>query len=194
LAIELPSVTNPMVKDYPLLMPIPTYALAKFLKNVEIDIVHVHHPFFIGQIANLLGKVKRAKLIFTYHTRYGELVKKFVEENVAIVPGKKIAQMIENRVTSFARKCDAVIATTKTFKKSLSRIYKVPVYFNTTAGLSVSMKHKSSKVVLQKKIKTSQKKNNFIECFSSFGGKEFRTVIANFKANRPKKNSFSNGW
>jgi glycosyltransferase involved in cell wall biosynthesis len=79
-------------------------------------------------------------------------VRKFLEDNFPIIPNEKIADLVEGRVTSFANRCDAVIATTKTFEKELKKRYKSPVYYNSTAGLTKTMKLNENKKVVRKRL------------------------------------------
>ena len=45
------------------------FIMRKF-KELEIDLIHVHHPMLIGWTALYLGKKYKIPVIYTYHTRY----------------------------------------------------------------------------------------------------------------------------
>ena len=36
----------------------------------DIDLIHVHHPVMIGNVATRIGKEFHIPVVFTYHTRY----------------------------------------------------------------------------------------------------------------------------
>lgn len=37
---------------------------------LKFDIIHVHHPMLLGNIAQYLGKKYNITVVYTYHTRY----------------------------------------------------------------------------------------------------------------------------
>ena len=53
----------------PLMKPIDLEMERKF-RELEFDLIHVHHPILIGQRAQYLGKKYNVPVVFTYHTQY----------------------------------------------------------------------------------------------------------------------------
>lgn len=54
-------------------IPIPNliYGYVKnAISTLDIDLIHVHHPVMIGNVATRLGKEFHIPVVFTYHTRY----------------------------------------------------------------------------------------------------------------------------
>lgn len=56
--------------DYDLSLPLIDPAFAKHLMESRLDIVHVHSPFFIGQIGIEYAKVHRIPVVATLHSQY----------------------------------------------------------------------------------------------------------------------------
>ena len=54
--LRFPSLPNPFIKNYPI--PVcPNFKLINHIvKNIKPDVVHVHHPFYIGYIARIIAK------------------------------------------------------------------------------------------------------------------------------------------
>jgi 1,2-diacylglycerol 3-alpha-glucosyltransferase len=88
-----------------------TFAATKF------DIVHVHHPFFMGRKGVSLAKKFNIPVVFTYHTRIDQYA-----ENIPFL--KLIFKNIlsHRMVRRFAQKCNGIIAPTKTAKEYLENI------------------------------------------------------------------------
>ena len=54
-------------------IPIPNliYGYVKnAISTLDIDLIHVHHPVMIGNVATRIGKEFHIPVVFTYHTRY----------------------------------------------------------------------------------------------------------------------------
>jgi glycosyltransferase involved in cell wall biosynthesis len=68
--IRYPSLPNPFLKDMPIPLPFLTPRIVWSLLTQKIDLVHVHHPFYIGSFARFITKIKNIPLIFSYHSRY----------------------------------------------------------------------------------------------------------------------------
>ncbi len=65
--IRYPSLPNPLIKNYPLGVP---FIPINKIKKLNIDIVHTHHPFVIGQVAYQIAEKLDKPLFFTAHTQY----------------------------------------------------------------------------------------------------------------------------
>src|SRR5258706_7479650 len=75
-----PHLDPPFVSRYPSI-PAPTYPgfslplpvsrrLRRLARSLDLDVVHVHHPFLLGVTGRRLARGQRRPLVFTYHTRY----------------------------------------------------------------------------------------------------------------------------
>lgn len=105
-------------------------------KELEIDIIHVHHPILMGQAALHLGKKYKIPVAYTYHTRYEEYlhyvrVYKTLEESAnrneenylgdvedLILEFTK-ERLVPGFIKHFTNKCDLVFAPTDMMKEYL---------------------------------------------------------------------------
>ncbi|GBD95381.1 MAG TPA: glycosyltransferase [Nitrospirae bacterium] len=92
-------------------------AIEKKFMSLHIDIVHVHHPFWMGTRGLKLAKKYNIPVILTYHTR----LEKYAH-NIPLV-----GRLFENAaphylIRRFALKCDAIAAPTFTAKEYLRNI------------------------------------------------------------------------
>lgn len=71
------------------------------------DIVHVHHPFWLGSLGIWIARRRRVPVVYTYHTRL-EHYAHFVP-----LPGMLFRNLISHfLIKRFANKCDGVIVPT----------------------------------------------------------------------------------
>lgn len=108
-------------------------------RELDIDIIHVHHPVLIGNMALYLGKKYSIPVVFTYHTRYEEYLHNIpgycaiekdyrnrengiihsVEEEIINMSKKKI---VPSYLKNFANKCDMIVAPTKLMEEYLDEV------------------------------------------------------------------------
>ncbi len=91
--------------------------IEKKFKNLRINVVHAHHPYWMGTKALKLSKKYNIPLTYTYHTR--------LEKYAHNIP--LFGKLFENKIPhyiikNFAQKCDAVFAPTATAKEYLRNI------------------------------------------------------------------------
>jgi len=56
-------------------LPIPVSILSSLKRkffDLDIDVIHCHHPFFLGRAGQKLGNKYGIPVVYTYHTRYKE--------------------------------------------------------------------------------------------------------------------------
>lgn len=97
---SVPAPTNP---DFSLMVPVSP-RLNMVVKQLELDLIHVHSPFILGQMGAKCARKYDLPLVFTYHTQYDQYVHYF-----------PIAQDLARELTVkyskyFCNKCDLVIA------------------------------------------------------------------------------------
>ena len=88
----------------------------RFLKE-HFDVIHVHHPFWMGKKGLRLGEKYQIPVVLTYHTRF--------DMYADYLPFFRMAfknRLSHQLVKSFAQKCDAVIAPTTTVKEYLENV------------------------------------------------------------------------
>ena len=102
--IRVPAIHHFRNSDFSIELPIPGIA-EKSLNGFWPDIVHSHHPFFLGDTAFRIAVELKSPLIFTHHCLY--------EKNTHYAPAgdspaiKKIAVKL---ATGYANLCDHVFA------------------------------------------------------------------------------------
>ncbi len=104
----------------PLMKPVDLEMERKF-RELEFDIIHVHHPVMIGQRAWYLGRKYGIPVVFTYHTQYEQYLHywkpyHWLKEREGNLE-HKITDFIENQlvlgfVRRFTEGCSLVIAPT----------------------------------------------------------------------------------
>lgn len=91
--------------------PIPNVLTNLFLqkvKELEIDVIHVHHPAIVGNVALMIKKKLGIPIVFTYHTRYEQYLH-YVKplENL-----ERHTEVVEKYLMYFCNQCDLILAPT----------------------------------------------------------------------------------
>lgn len=111
--IRYPSIPNPISKKYPVGLPLIT---PTFFKKIRPDIIHVHHPSFIGQSAAMLAESLKIPLVFTAHTNYQKYL------HLYFPYGKRItSQIIKSSLKNLSKKCFRVVCPSGRIKKEFER-------------------------------------------------------------------------
>lgn len=103
-------------------LPVPT--LEPFLQFGElgVNVVHVHHPFLLGETGLLAARQAGAPVVFTYHTQYEKYV------HYLPIAEDQAEESAIHLSTGFANCCDAVIAPSSDIRKMLiERGVNVPI-------------------------------------------------------------------
>lgn len=118
----LPNVMDPVIK--------------RAFKEIQFDLIHVHHPILIGNTAISLGKKYNIPVVYTYHTRYEQylhhlkpfhkLQSRYHNEKNQVmksVEGKLIHlsknRMVPYYIKKYTKECDLVFAPTSLMKTLL---------------------------------------------------------------------------
>lgn len=90
-----------------------THQIEKLIKNYKPDIIHLHHPFFLGASALTIAKKYGIPTVFTHHTLY--------EEYVHYIPGPLciLKPIIRYIVKQFCDQVDTIIVPSGSVKKYL---------------------------------------------------------------------------
>ncbi|GBF34949.1 glycosyl transferase group 1 [Desulfocucumis palustris] len=109
---SLPAPTNP---GYTLAIPF-SIRLKPVIRNLKLDIIHVHSPFLLGRLGAKYAKRLGIPLVFTFHTLY--------DQYVHYVPlGQEITREITRRLCrDFCNGCDMVITPTGIIAKHLEEL------------------------------------------------------------------------
>lgn len=85
--------------------------IEKEFREGEFDVIHVHHPMMIGNMAEYLSKKYEVPLVFTYHTKY--------EQYLHYIGLSALREVIPAYIRQFTKRCDLVIAPTPQMKQHL---------------------------------------------------------------------------
>ena len=81
--------------------------ISRQLRSFKPDVIHVHHPVWLGSLGLFLARRLRIPVVFTYHTRL-EHYAHFVP-----LPGSLFRNFISHAlIKRFANKCDGIIVPT----------------------------------------------------------------------------------
>lgn len=106
---SIPSIVH---QDFTLAIPVSP-SLKKKLKELEIDVVHVHSPFLLGRLGAKVAKKLNLPLVFTYHTLY--------DQYVHYVPfAQNFNRWVVRKISKdFCNACDLVVVPTGIIKDIL---------------------------------------------------------------------------
>ena len=100
--------------------PVPNVLTKLFAQKIEelrIDVIHVHHPALVGNVALALKRRLRIPVVFTYHTRY--------EEYLHYIAGLKQIEahtgIMEKYLRYFCTHCDLLVAPTPGIRDYLQK-------------------------------------------------------------------------
>ncbi|MGF2733796.1 glycosyltransferase [Marinobacter sp. DUT-1] len=98
------------------------------VKAFRPDIIHVHHPFWLGSLGLFIARTLKVPAVYTYHTRL-EHYAHFVP-----LPGMLFRNLISHAlIKHFANKCDGVIVPTYSTEEYLRMIgVKTPTFVQPT--------------------------------------------------------------
>lgn len=98
------------------------------VKRFAPDVIHVHHPFWLGWVGQLLGRMLGVPVIYTYHTRLEHYA------HYVPLPGPLFRNVVAHTlVKRFANRCDAVIVPTSSAEEYLRTIgVRKPVHVQPT--------------------------------------------------------------
>lgn len=69
--ISIFSLPFPFLSGYKIVLP-PSMKKIKYMKNLEIDLIHTHSPFFLGIYVIVIAKKFSIPVVHTYHTYFEE--------------------------------------------------------------------------------------------------------------------------
>jgi 1,2-diacylglycerol 3-alpha-glucosyltransferase len=141
--IRYPSFQNPVIKDYPIPLFPGTRSIYKSIRSFKPDVVHVHHPMYIGYFAKNIADKYKAPLVFTFHTRYDL----YAEKYASYLPKKLRKYLLENTIYNFCEKTDLIISPSDFINKALIKRYP---YLNVKTIPTPVFRVTKSKILLKK--------------------------------------------
>jgi len=104
--VRVPAIQHFNGNEFPIPVPSPGLVAAT-VDEFRPDIIHAHHPFFMGNTAVRLAKSRHVPLVFTHHTMYDQYTHYTAVETPAA------AKFIGALTAGYADLCDAVIAPSR---------------------------------------------------------------------------------
>lgn len=90
-------------------LPIPySWAIARKLRELKIDIIHSQHPNLLGSAARRWARKKKVPLVFTWHTLYDH----YVHFAPPFIPTKLATWWTIRNARRYANRADAVVVPT----------------------------------------------------------------------------------
>jgi 1,2-diacylglycerol 3-alpha-glucosyltransferase len=110
--IRFPSVSAPGDADYQIAVPV-SMSVNKTLRKLDFDVIHTHHPVWVGVWGQWYARWSGTPLVTTVHTQY-EIYSKLIP-----LPDAVVDAYLKVRVTSYCNKCDVVTTPAKSSRQRL---------------------------------------------------------------------------
>jgi len=101
--VRVPAIQHFNGSEFPLPVPSPGL-VSTAVDEFQPDVIHAHHPFFMGNTAVRMARSRSVPLVFTHHTMWDQYTHYTGAESTAA------ARFIGAWVAGYANMCDAVIA------------------------------------------------------------------------------------
>lgn len=105
---RVPSIRTPYHREFTLAIPFSPQ-LARQVRELGVDVIHVHSPFIMGRVGARAARQLGLPLVFTHHTLYDQYV-----HYVPVAPPALTRRLTIRVVTAFANRCHQVIAPSRT--------------------------------------------------------------------------------
>lgn len=120
------SIPSPTNRDFTLALPF-SLKLRPTIKQLNLDLIHVHSPFLLGRLGARYARKIDVPLVFTYHTLYEQYVHYMPFANSGSKDIAHIAQVVSKDLAQkysrdFCNQCDLVITPTGAVAEYLQEI------------------------------------------------------------------------
>ncbi|MEX0940111.1 MAG: glycosyltransferase [Candidatus Babeliales bacterium] len=120
--IRVPTIARFLYKKNYAAIPFKaTQVIEKLVQEKKPDIIHVHHPFLLGNIGKKVAKKYNIPVVFTYHTQYERYL------HYVPIPEKISYPLVTRQVKQFCNAVNGVIAPSLTIKKQIEEQIKKPI-------------------------------------------------------------------
>lgn len=97
---------------YPVAIPF-SKRVSKVLNDLELDIIHSHHPFVLGPLACRVAKNKGIPAVYTFHTQYEQY------SHYIPFPSAIVNQISRKQITRYCQQVDAVTTPAESARQIL---------------------------------------------------------------------------
>lgn len=113
-----------------------TTRIPRAMRAFQPQVIHVHHPFWMGSLGLLVARRWRIPVVYTYHTRLEHYA------HYVPLPGPLFRNLISHAlVRRFANRCDAVIVPTQSAEEYLRIIGVTAPIFVQPTGIDYERFH-----------------------------------------------------
>jgi glycosyltransferase involved in cell wall biosynthesis len=109
-----PSIPAPTYPGFSLPLPV-SRRLGRIARALDLDVIHVHHPFLLGLTGRRLARSQGRPLVFTYHTRYEKYA------HYVPLPPRLVRRLAVRLACRFADSADLVVAPSEHVAETLRR-------------------------------------------------------------------------
>jgi 1,2-diacylglycerol 3-alpha-glucosyltransferase len=110
--LRFPAVEAPTQIDYHLAMPF-SLPIMRTLHGTSFDIVHTHHPLWVGVWGQWYAQWANLPLVTTVHTEYQ------IYSDLVRLPGTMVEDYLTNRVVKYSNKCHLVTTPVTSMRSKL---------------------------------------------------------------------------
>lgn len=112
--IRVPAIKHVNKTDFSINLPIPGI-VSKLMRTFSPQIVHSHHPFFMGDFALRLSRQYRIPFVFTHHIMFEQYMHYLPVQN------ERITRFVVELATGYANWAHQVIAPTVSVREILQK-------------------------------------------------------------------------
>ncbi len=109
---RMPSLRHVTSGNFAIALP-AKFDLADRIEQFDPDVIHTHHPFWVGDTALRVAASQNRPIVLTYHTMY-EHYTHYMPVDIS-----QMGQYVVKLATGFANLCDRVIAPSRSVRKIL---------------------------------------------------------------------------
>lgn len=131
--------------------------IRKKIKDLNLDIIHSHHPYILGKTALKYAKDLNLPIVFTVHTPYYQ----YIESMLGGI-GELISPLILESNIAYANRCNLAIVPTKTLKEKLKKAGLKSKIAVLPSGIQLEKFNQIKKEVARKKLQLNLSDNIFL--------------------------------
>ncbi|NQU29982.1 MAG: glycosyltransferase family 4 protein [Anaerolineae bacterium] len=114
------SMNLPFTNDIPTAIPVSPF-MDRLLPSLNLDVIHTHHPFLLGQAAAVKALELNLPLVFTFHTQYREYTH-YIPLPMEIVQNF-LKDAVDHWMRDYMRRCQHIIIPSESMRDILVNQY-----------------------------------------------------------------------